>query len=107
MLERNGNENRRMFKLTWANLETERKTITLNNPEKNGNPRIFDISGRLVNMLAVMPRTNEYTFGTCSKVTRGSVFYRLRKNSAETRKPKTIEHKPSHVSALESNGLIP
>ena len=29
-----------------------------------------------------MPKTNEYVFGTCSKVTRGSVFYRLRKNLA-------------------------
>lgn len=67
-------------KLTWANVDTERKMITLNDPEKNGNPRIFDISGKLVNMLAVMPKTNEYVFGTCSKVTRGSVFYRLRKN---------------------------
>lgn len=56
--------------------------ITLNDTEKSGNPRIFDVSGKLVSMLAVMPKTNEYVFGTCSKVTRGTVYYRLRKKLA-------------------------
>jgi integrase len=33
-------------------------------------------------MLAVMPKNTEYVFGTSLKVTRASVFYRLRKNLA-------------------------
>jgi integrase len=69
-------------RLTWANVDTQRKMITLNDPEKSGNPRIFDVSGKLVSMLAAMPKTSEYVFGTCSKVTRGTVYYRLRKNLA-------------------------
>lgn len=69
-------------RLTWANVDTQRKMITLNDTEKSGTPRIFDVSGKLVSMLAAMPKTNEYVFGTCSKVTRGTVYYRLRKKLA-------------------------
>jgi integrase len=69
-------------KLKWVNVDLQRKIITLNHPEKNGNPRIFNISDKLVNMLAALPKTSEYIFGTDSKITRGSVFYRLRKKIA-------------------------
>jgi len=69
-------------KLKWADVDLERKTITLNDAEKNGNPRIFEISNKLVSMLASLPRKNEYIFGTPSKVTRGVVFYKERKTLA-------------------------
>jgi len=69
-------------KLKWKNVDLQRKTIILNEPEKHGKPRIFNISSKLVNMLSSLPKTNEYVFGTHSKVTRGSVFYRLRKKIA-------------------------
>jgi len=69
-------------KLKWVNADFQRKTVTLNNPEKNGNPRIFNISDKLVNMLLALPKISEYVFGTNSKITRGSVFYRLRKKIA-------------------------
>jgi len=69
-------------KLKWVNVDLQRKIITLNHPEKNGNPRIFNISDKLVNMLAALPKTSEYVFGTDSKITRSSVFYRLRKKVA-------------------------
>ena len=60
----------------------QRKTITINNPEKNGQPRILSINDKLVNMLATLPKKTQYVFGTCNKVTRGSVYYRLRKRAA-------------------------
>jgi len=60
----------------------ERKTVTLNTPEKHGRPRIFNISGKLVNMLGSLPKKSEHVFGTSSKITRGSVFYRHRKKIA-------------------------
>ena len=70
-------------KLKWENVDLQRKTITLNNPEKHGNPRIFNISSKLVNMLAGLPKTTEYVFGTNSKTARASVFYRERKRIAQ------------------------
>jgi integrase len=69
-------------RLKWVNVDLERRTITLNDPSKSGTSRIFDISAKLVSMLAVMARNTEYVFGTSLKVTRSSVFYRLRRNLA-------------------------
>lgn len=69
-------------RLEWTDVDLQRKTVTLNNPEKSGNPRIFIISKKLVNMLSALSRTSEYAFGTNSKITRGSVFYRKRKSIA-------------------------
>jgi integrase len=37
--------------------------LTLNAPEKNGRPRAFNISSKLVCMLQAMPKTNELVFG--------------------------------------------
>lgn len=79
-------------RLKWINVDLDRKTITLNEPEKNGIPRMFDISSKLVSMLAVMPKETEYVFGTCQKVTRASVFYRLRKRlSRKLGNPRLLE----------------
>ena len=65
-------------RLKRENVDLQRKTIILNETEKHGNPRIFNISDKLVNMLATLPKKNKYVFGTGSKVTRGSVFYKQR-----------------------------
>jgi len=69
-------------KIKWHDIDLERKIIVLNEPEKNGNPRIFNISSKLVNMLAAIPKTNDSVWGTESKITRGSVFYRQRRKIA-------------------------
>jgi len=44
------------YKLKWENIDFERKTIMLNDPEKYSNPRIFKVSDRLLNMLAYLRR---------------------------------------------------
>jgi len=66
-------------KLRWIDVDLARKTITLNNPEKNGNPRIFNISNKLVSMLNSLQKKNEHVFGTPNKVTRATIFYKKRK----------------------------
>ncbi len=38
-------------RLKWIDVDLERKTIDLTETEKGGNPRIFDVSNKLVNML--------------------------------------------------------
>ena len=69
-------------RLKWLDVDLQRKTVTLNHPEKNGNPRIFKMSKKLVSMLTGLSKTSEYLFGTSSKITRGSVYYRQRKRLA-------------------------
>jgi integrase len=69
-------------RLTWDCVDIERKAVTINNPEKNGVPRILNVNDKLVNMLGTLPRKNEYVFGSNSKSTRNSLYYRERKKVA-------------------------
>ena len=50
-------------KLKWINVDLERNTITVNDPEKGSNPRMFKVSCKLSAMLNNLPRKNDYVFG--------------------------------------------
>jgi len=52
-------------KLEWTDIDFARKAITLNNPEKNGNPRMFKVSTKLLNMLSTLPKKDQRVFGNC------------------------------------------
>jgi integrase len=69
-------------RLKWENVDLQRRTIILNEVEKNGNPRIFSISQTLVNMLSRMRKKTEYLFGSPSKTARSAAFYNERKRIA-------------------------
>jgi len=69
-------------KLRWVDVDLQRKTVILNNPEKSGKPRIFNLSNKLVTMLALLPKRTEYLFGTGSKKSRNGVYYAARKRIA-------------------------
>jgi integrase/recombinase XerD len=69
-------------RLKWENVDLQRKNIIINETEKHSNPRIFNISDKLANMFAMLSKKNKYVFGTGSKVTRSSVFYKLRLKAA-------------------------
>jgi len=68
--------------LQWEDVDLQNRTITLNKPAKNGNPRMFTMSTKLVNMLSTLPKINKYVFGTNSKRTRQSVYYKQRRRLA-------------------------
>lgn len=70
------------LKLKWIDVDLERKIITLNNPEKHGNPRVFKISDKLVAMLNRLPKTNDRLFGKTSVAITVSNFYNQRKRAA-------------------------
>jgi integrase len=50
-------------RLQWQDVDLERQIITLNRPEKGGNPRLFKISAKLASMLGAMPKKTPYVFG--------------------------------------------
>ena len=52
------------LRLDWNDVNLAKKTITLNDPEKNGTPRMFNISDKLVAMLNTLPRDSGNIFGT-------------------------------------------
>ena len=50
------------FSLEWINVDMERKTITVR-PEKNSNPRIFNVSDKLLGMINALSRKSNRVFG--------------------------------------------
>lgn len=66
-------------RIKWKDLDLQRRTITLNQTEKHGNPRIFNVSNKLLVMLSILPRNTEYVFGVPHKRVKASNFYPRRK----------------------------
>jgi len=54
------------LRLDWNDVDFEKRTIVLNNPEKHGNPRMFKISEKLMAMLNRLPKDNDKVFGGSS-----------------------------------------
>jgi integrase len=71
------------LRLKWKDVDLERRIITLNEPEKGSNPRIFDeLSGKLLSMLNTLPRENEKLFGTRTRHSLKGTYSRARKRLA-------------------------
>ena len=67
-------------RLKWTDLDVEHKTLALNDTEKNGRPRMFKLSSKLIAMIDALPREKDSIFGS-SKSIRSS-FWRQRKKTA-------------------------
>jgi integrase len=42
--------------ILWTEVDTERRLITLNSPEKGSNPRVWKVSAKLIGLLNSMPK---------------------------------------------------
>ena len=69
-------------RIPWTDVDLERRVITLNNPEKFGNPRVWKVSAKLIGMLDVLPRKSSRVFGHGSMSSLKTTFYRARKRLA-------------------------
>lgn len=69
------------WRLKWTDIDLKRGTITLNEPEKSGNPRMFKISSTLIAMLNLMPKKNEHIFEGNRK-SFGRIFRKYRSRMA-------------------------
>ena len=49
-------------RLKWLDIDCERNIITLNEPEKNSNPRMWKVSATLIEMLNALPKKSEQVF---------------------------------------------
>jgi integrase len=71
------------LRLKWKDVDLERKIITLNEPEKGSNPRIFnELSGKLLSMINTLPKENEKLFGTRTRHSLKGSYSRARKRLA-------------------------
>jgi len=71
------------LRLDWNDVDFEKRTIVLNNPEKHGNPRMFKISEKLIAMLNRLPKDNDNVFGGSSWRIMFNNFNAQRKRSAK------------------------
>jgi integrase len=71
-----------VFNLKWIDIDFENRTIRIT-PEKGGEPRMFKISRRLIQMLEGLPRNGERVFSKWSSLRNlTSTFERNRKRAA-------------------------
>ena len=69
-------------RLQWINIDSERTTITLNEPEKNSNARIWKVTPQLIAQLNALPKNSEKVFGDCKMDSLKSAFLHLRRKQA-------------------------
>ena len=69
-------------RLQWMEVDSERCIITLNEPEKHSNPRMWKVTPRLIAMLNALPKNSNKVFGDSKMDSLKSSFLHLRKKLA-------------------------
>jgi integrase len=70
-------------RLQWINIDSERNTITLNNPEKNSNPRMWKVTPQLIAQLNALPKNSELVFGSSKMDSLKAAYLHLRRKQAD------------------------
>ena len=69
------------LRLKWKDVDMERQLIILNDTEKSGNPRIFNLSPKLISMLNALPKKTQKIFN-CTYSSLKSNFFQSRRRLA-------------------------
>ncbi|MEM3726482.1 MAG: site-specific integrase [Candidatus Bathyarchaeia archaeon] len=77
-------------RLKWVDIDFQRRLIILNHPEKRGNPRVFNVSQTLINMLEALPRKSERIFGDSPNALKASFFQKRRTIAAKLQNPRLL-----------------
>jgi len=70
-------------RLMWINIDFEKNIITLNEPEKGSNPRMWKVSQKLTAMLNALPRESQNVFGNGPITSMKTTFIKSRKRIAQ------------------------
>jgi integrase/predicted RNA-binding Zn-ribbon protein involved in translation (DUF1610 family) len=94
-------------RLKWLDIDCERNIITLNEPEKNSNPRMWKVSTTLIEMLNTLPKKSEQVF-TGSLKSMKTTFGKTRKRlSLNLQNPRLMQIHFHTFRTLESHNAIP
>jgi integrase len=66
-------------RLKWTDIDFEKNIITLNDPEKGSNPRMWKANAKLMIMLSLLPRTSQRLFGDGPINSQKTTFTKTRK----------------------------
>jgi integrase len=82
-----------LINIQWKDVDTERKIITLNNPEKNSLPRQWNkLSHKLWDMLNALPRQDVRVFGPSTTYSMKNTFIRSRRKlSIKLQNPRLLD----------------
>lgn len=69
-------------RIKWIDLDPQKNTLAINQPEKGSNTGIYKISDELMLRIFKLPRTHERIFGKSSTDSMANTFYRVRKKLA-------------------------
>ena len=70
-------------RLKWTDVDAVTNTITLNQPEKRGNPRMFKASKTLITLLTALPKKSERVFGESSLKSQQGTYRKSRRHLAK------------------------
>jgi integrase len=70
------------LKLIWIDVDLQRQCIIINETEKNGKPRAFEVSHRLWDMINALPKNSEKLFGLVDYISKENQFVVTRKKVA-------------------------
>jgi integrase len=71
-----------IVRINWVDLDPQKNTLAINQPEKGGNSGLYKISDELMIHIFKLPKTNEKIFGKTSTDSMANTFYRVRKKLA-------------------------
>ena len=78
------------LRLAWSDIDFERRLLTLNEPEKNGNPRILKISEKLIEMLNRLPKKSDRVFLASYETIRNNFRYSRRRLAEKLNNPRLL-----------------
>jgi integrase len=79
-------------RLLWTDIDFEKRLITLNLPEKGGNPRIWKVSPKLTAMLNALPKQSLKVFGDGPINSLKTTFLKARKRlAAKLQNPRLLK----------------
>jgi integrase len=78
-------------RLKWIDIDSERRIITLNEPEKNSNPRMFKVSATLIGMLKALPKKNEYIFTSSLRQMKTTLLKTRRRLATTLQNPRLLK----------------
>ncbi|MCS7114452.1 MAG: tyrosine-type recombinase/integrase, partial [Candidatus Bathyarchaeota archaeon] len=70
------------MRIKWTDIDFEKQIITLNEPEKGSEPRIWKVSSKLIGMLNTLPRKSLRVFGDGPINSLKTTYLKLRKRLA-------------------------
>lgn len=80
------------LRLEWKDIDVKKCTITLNNPEKHGVCRMFQVSNELIAILHNIPKKSDRIFGNCTLSSwEGSIALQRRKAAIKLQNPRLLQ----------------